>query len=91
MLFSFYCLDRTDHTHVRSENRDDHIAYLKAQGEKVISAGPFLSDDGEAMVGSLLIIDFPDRVAAETFAAGDPYAKAGLFESVEIRPWKKVI
>ena len=42
-------------------------------------------------MGSLLIIDFPDRVAAESCAAGDPYAKAGLFESVEIRPWKKVI
>lgn len=91
MLYSFYCLDKAGHAHVRAEARDDHIAYLKAQGENVISAGPFLSDDGEAMVGSHLIIEFPDRAAAEAFAAGDPYAKAGLFESVEIRPWKKVI
>ena len=25
MLFSFYCLDKAGHTHVRSENRDAHI------------------------------------------------------------------
>jgi uncharacterized protein YciI len=28
--------------------------------------------------------------AAEAWAAADPYAKAGLFESVTIRAWKKV-
>jgi hypothetical protein len=43
------------------------------------------------MTGSLLIIDFADRKAAEDFAANDPYNKAGLFESVIIRRWKKVI
>ena len=38
----------------------------------------------------LLILDLPDRAAADAFAAGDPYAKAGLFESVTIHPWRKV-
>jgi uncharacterized protein YciI len=36
-------------------------------------------------------MEFPDRAAAEAFAAGDPYRKAGLFESVIIRRWKKVL
>jgi hypothetical protein len=49
------------------------------------------SDDGNSMTGSLLIMDFPDRAAVEAFAAGDPYAAAGLFESVVIRRWKKVL
>lgn len=42
------------------------------------------------MVGSLLILDFADKAEAENFAANDPYAKAGLFERVDIRPWRKV-
>ena len=42
------------------------------------------------MTGSLLIMDFPDRAGAEAFAADDPYNKAGLFQSVEIKAWKKV-
>ena len=48
------------------------------------------SEDGEAMIGSVLIIEAADRAEAEAFAAGDPYAKAGLFESVTIKPFKKV-
>jgi uncharacterized protein YciI len=29
--------------------------------------------------------------AAEAWAKDDPYAKAGLFASVELIPWKRVI
>lgn len=90
MLFAFYCLDKEGHAQVRADNREAHVSYLKAQGEKLLTAGPLLDDDGTGMVGSLLVLDLPDRDAAETFAASDPYAKAGLFRSVEIRPWKKV-
>jgi uncharacterized protein YciI len=49
------------------------------------------TDDGTRMTGSLLIMDFADRKLAEAFAANDPYNKAGLFENVVIRRWKKVI
>jgi uncharacterized protein YciI len=57
----------------------------------LFAAGPTLSEDGERMTGSLLILDFADRTEAQAFADGDPYAKAGLFERVEIRPWRKVL
>ena len=42
------------------------------------------------MNGSLLVVDFPSLADANAFAANDPYAKAGLFESVIIKPWKIV-
>ena len=34
---------------------------------------------------------FPDRKAAEAFSAGDPYRKAGLFQTVTITPWRKTL
>jgi uncharacterized protein YciI len=40
--------------------------------------------------GSLLVVEAADRAEAEAFAAADPYAKAGLFESVAIRPFRTV-
>ena len=43
------------------------------------------------MNGSVVILDLEDLAAAEAFAAGDPYKKAGLFESVTISAWKKVL
>tara|TARA_R110002050_G_scaffold102235_1_gene210728 strand:- start:435 stop:719 length:285 start_codon:yes stop_codon:yes gene_type:complete len=90
MHFVIYCLDKADHAHVRAENRPAHVEFLKAHADKIVAAGPLLSDDGEGMIGSTLILEFDDRAEAESWAAADPYAKAGLFQSVDIRPWKKV-
>jgi len=90
MHFVIYCLDKPDHGHVRAENRPAHVEYLKASADKIVAAGPMLTDDGEGMNGSTLIMSFADRDEAEAWAAGDPYAKAGLFERVDIRAWKKV-
>jgi hypothetical protein len=38
-----------------------------------------------------VILDLEDLAAAEAFAANDPYARAGLFASVSIQPWKKAL
>ncbi len=91
MQFSIVCLDKPDHGHLRAENRPAHIDYLNANLEHMLPAGPFLSEDGERPVGSLLILEFDDPDRARAFADGDPYAKAGLFESVTIRPFRKVL
>ena len=39
----------------------------------------------------VVLMTAPDRAAAEAFAAGDPYAKEGVFEKVEIRPWRAAL
>ncbi|WP_029009447.1 YciI family protein [Azospirillum halopraeferens] len=90
MLFMFHCVDKAGAAEVRSANRAAHLAYLEANADRLFAAGPLLSDDGTGMVGSLLIVDCADRAAADAFAAADPYAAAGLFERVEIRPWRRV-
>jgi uncharacterized protein YciI len=38
-----------------------------------------------------MVMDFPDKRSAEAFAEGDPYAEAGLFGQVSIRPFRKVL
>ncbi|GAB4262831.1 MAG: YciI family protein [Pararhodobacter sp.] len=87
-LFALVCTDKADHEPLRKATRDEHLAYLNATG-CVTMAGPFL--DNGTMTGSLVVIDVADRAAAEAWAAGDPYAKAGLFAKVRIEEWKKVI
>ena len=91
MMFAAICLDKPGHAHVRAENREAHLAFLKSRPEAVRAAGPFLTEDGTGMVGSLLIVEAADRAAAEALLADDPYAKAGLFASTEIRPWRWAI
>jgi len=82
------CNDKPGHLEVRLANRPAHVAYLKETG--AVLAGPFLDEAGE-MCGSLVVVEAQDRAGAESWAANEPYAKAGLFESVAIRPWKRVI
>jgi uncharacterized protein YciI len=89
MLFAIICIDKPGALELRKANRDDHLAHIKNADEAIVQAGPFLDAEGE-MCGSLLIYE-GDLAGAEAWAASDPYATAGLFLNVEVRPWKKVV
>ncbi|MCZ6467820.1 MAG: YciI family protein [Alphaproteobacteria bacterium] len=90
MIYVITCVDKPGHGAVRKENRTAHLAYLRDAGDTLFAAGPTLTDDASSVTGSVILVDLPDKQAAETFAADDPYAKAGVFESVTIKAWKKV-
>jgi uncharacterized protein len=87
-MFVVVALDKPDSRELRAANRQAHLDYADSTGV-VALGGPFLDAEGN-MTGSLIILDLPDLAAAEAWAAADPYAKAGLFETVTIRAWKKV-
>lgn len=89
-LFVITCLDKPDHLPVRLANRAAHLEYSRGWQDKMITGGPLLAGDGETMIGSHLVIDLPDEAAVRDWCANDPYAKAGLFESVTIRRFKQV-
>ena len=89
MLFLVYCTDKPGSLDVRMANRADHIEWLKARGDRLKAGGPWMNDAGE-MAGSLLIVDADDAHELSTWLAEDPYAKAGLFNRVETRPYKWV-
>jgi uncharacterized protein YciI len=91
MLFALICIDKPGSTAIRMEARPRHLAYIQSRISEVKIAGPFVSEDGQTMRGSMLILDLPDIAAARAFADADPYAQAGLFSSVDIRPWKWTI
>jgi len=90
MFYVIHCVDKADSLHVRMDNRPSHVEYLKSNLEILHGAGALLNDQ-EQMCGSIIILDVADKAAAEAFAAGDPYAKAGLFASVTIDRWNKVL
>lgn len=91
MLFVALCHDKPDSLAVRLATRDAHVAWLKSLGERVRIAGPFLDETGEIMQGSVVVIEAEDLASAEATFAADPYAAAGLFADVEIRPWRWVV
>lgn len=86
--FAVICRDKPDALDLRMATRDAHLAYIETTGAAFI-AGPLLHEGGPR--GSLLVIEAEDIEAAQAWAANDPYARAGLFDSVEIAEWKRVI
>ncbi len=89
MLIALIARDKDGALDTRKANRDAHLAYIDATGV-VEQAGPLLNDD-EQMIGSLIVLDVKDMSAARDWADNDPYAKAGLFQSVDLIPWKRVV
>jgi uncharacterized protein YciI len=89
MLFALICTDKPNSLDLRLAQRPQHLAYLETYVTKIASAGALLDTDARPC-GSLLIIDVADRAEAEGFAEADPYTKSGLFESVQIRPFRQV-
>ena len=89
-MFVVHCKDKPGHLQTRLDNRAAHLEFMNANIAKVVVGGPLLTDDRQSMIGSLLVLDIADRADVDAFLAQDPYAKAGLFESVTVTAYKKV-
>ncbi len=87
MLFAITCHDKPGSLALRQHTRPAHLGYLV--DFHIVLGGPMLDESGQPC-GSMLVIDAPDRAAAETFAGGDPYAVAGLFDRVTIHGFRAV-
>lgn len=78
--------------------RPDHLARLHAlqTDGRLLLAGPFPAidalDPGAAgFTGSLIVAEFASLQAAKDWANSDPYVVAGVYATVDVRPFKKVL
>jgi uncharacterized protein len=85
-LFALTCIDKENGLERRMGARKDHLAWVGGTGMLKLG-GPFLDEKGD-MAGSLMIIEADDIEAARRFNRDDPYTKAGLWRSVDIRPFR---
>jgi uncharacterized protein len=90
MLFSFVLMDKPNSAELRQRLRPAHKAYLSTVADRIAFAGPLLQDDGQTMLGSLLVIDFPDRDAAHAWMAQEPFTQAGLYGSAAVHAFSNL-
>ena len=90
MLFVVTAFDRPGASDDRTRHRPAHLDYLKGKAGQIRAGGALLNQNDQPM-GSMLIIEAADQAAAEAFAEGDPFNREGVFERVEIRPWRAVL
>jgi uncharacterized protein len=89
-FFAVFATDNPDTEALRQRLRPTHQAHLRApESHHVVVrlGGPTLNDSGAAMNGTLLVIEAASLPEVEAFMQDDPYVRAGLFASIEIRPW----
>ncbi|MEZ5925461.1 MAG: YciI family protein [Hyphomicrobiaceae bacterium] len=91
MLYAVICTDKPGALETRKATRREHLEHLKGLGGRLKLAGPFLTEDGSEPRGSLLVIEGESLAEVRKIADADPYAKAGVFQSVDIRPWTVVL
>ena len=87
MLFAIHGVDREGALDTRLAHYEAHKAFLSdtsAFGVEIVMSGPLVADDGTTMIGSLFLIEAPDRAAVEAFNAADPFKKADIWECVTI-------
>ena len=98
MLYSIVGIDRENSLQARMAARPAHIERLNAlkQQGRLIIAGPNPAIDSEdpgdaGFSGSIIIAEFDSLEAAEAWAEQDPYLESGAYESVSVKPFKKVL
>ncbi len=69
----------------RQAARTEHLenAARLYEAKQLVSASAIMNEAG-VMIGSSLIVDFPDRAAAEVAAKADPYVKHGVWQDIRI-------
>jgi uncharacterized protein YciI len=89
-LFVLHCVDKPNSLDLRMATRQAHLAYAGGFGGQMKLGGPLLDANGD-MAGSLIVMEAADLDEAEAFSADDPYTKAGLWERVDIKPFRATI
>ncbi|MGZ6194945.1 MAG: YciI family protein [Candidatus Binataceae bacterium] len=67
---------------------DAHRNFLDGYPQVTWYSGPLFTDDNKNAIGSLRLIEFPDRDAALAYINADPYTRAGIFQAITIERWK---
>jgi len=90
--------DRPDVLAHRQRERPAHVARLQAllDAGRLLVAGPCPAIDAEdpgtaGFTGSVVIAEFDSLEDARAWADGDPYVSGGVYERVDVRPFRKVL
>jgi uncharacterized protein YciI len=90
MSYIIYAKDKPNST-LRAKHRGAHLEFVATCRKVFLYGGPML-DEGGRVVGSLMVLDLPDRATLDAHMARDPYfADGGIFGSVEIFESRQIV
>lgn len=98
MYYAIKGTDRPDSLSARLAARSAHLERLQELKRlgRLLLAGPLPAIDSEdpgpaGYHGSLIVAEFESLDAARAWAEADPYVSAGVYTTVTIEPFRKVL
>lgn len=88
LQFLVTAIDGEDGATRRDEVAEAHHEFQASVMDRYVARGPMFDDDGTDMIGSLFIVEFPDRSAFDRFWAREPLNHGGVFKDVTIERWR---
>jgi hypothetical protein len=90
--FIIHAVDRSGALNVRAKHYRAHRIHLDRAGDNgvsVITAGTLVAEDGETPVGSLFVLEAPNRPSIDAFTRSDPYRVNGVWEKVDVHYYNR--
>lgn len=92
MQFVIWATDHPARSAQRQQVREAHRARLRDPAPhrvQVLLAGPTLDAAAEAMNGTLMVVEAASLAEVQAFVADDPYVQHGIYDRIDIRPWRR--
>ena len=89
MLWAISRVAGPDFAALREKGLKAHLDYLQSRKDILVVSGATLTDDGNEVTGSLLIVNANSRAEARAFVDADPFQRAGMFTNVTIMRMRK--
>ncbi len=91
MQFLLLAYDATDADALnrRMATREAHLELVKVnQAKGHAKFGAALLDDTGKMIGSMMVLDYPDRASLDAWLADEPYVTQKVWDKIDITPCK---
>ena len=93
MIYAFICRDAGDQTERRSALLLEHLRYIETVIDHIVVAGPCpptAAGDTRQFQGSMMLYRAESMTEAKALFDGDPYARNGIWSSVDVMPFEAV-
>lgn len=91
MHFAVIAYDGTDEGALerRMKAREAHLAGAKKmKDDGIMLMGGAMLDEAGKMIGSLMVVNYPDRAGVDAWLKADPYTTGDVWRKVDVRPYR---
>ena len=84
MLYMVHSTDKPGVAELVKATLETHLKYLDDHKGPLVLAGGTRAEDGVTRLGSVFLLNMPNRAAVEAWLKDEPFTKAGVYQTQTI-------